>query len=203
MEREHGDHGVKPWAGRLLATRYLIWGHNGHIHVCPMDSYWSLAKFVRWCRRKSQPSTDQGSALRLLRSLMEEQLLLRRDDSWCPYGVSAQTGRAAWLPLKLVDLLCLGLETCIDVTFNRIPHAIHLVEWAEVTYPSCLRAVRRVLVEIEMPEDDWLYEWAHRLYTGDSECWRSSREWVLGQSCQFVKPGPDWLPVAGQRWHSV
>ena len=144
------------------------WAHprlpDGHIL--------EMSRFGRWCRRKSQPSNEQGSALRLHRSLMEEQLLLQRDDS-CPYGVSAQTGRAAWLPLTLVGSLCLSLETCIDVTFNRIPHTMHLVEWAEVTYPSCLRAVRRVLVKIELPEDDWLYEWAHKLYTCGCTRWRS------------------------------
>ena len=56
--------------------------------------------------------------------------------------------------LQLSDSLCLGLETYIDVTFNRIPHALHLVEWAEVTYPSCLRAVRQGMVKVKLPEEE-------------------------------------------------
>ena len=84
------------------------------------------------------------------------------------------------------------------MTFNRIPHALHLVEWAEVTYPSCLRAVRRVLVKVKLPEEECLFERARRLYTRGTECLRSSREWVLGQMCTFVKPGLEWFPEIGQ-----
>ena len=60
-----------------------------------------------------------------------------------------------------------------------------------------------MLGEVNLPEEVWLFEEAHRLYTRGTECWRSFSEWVLGRMSTFVKPGPEWIPETGHCGHSV